>query len=79
MAAQPPGYVGQDRMAVFQLDRKRRAWKNLLDRAENFKRRLFGKLDFGLYAWAGGAGFRAAAGYDWPAFFFIACIIRYPG
>ena len=79
MAAQPSGDVCQDRVAVFQLDCKGRARKNLLNRPEDFEWRLFGKLDFGLYPGAGGAGFRAAAGYDWPAFLFIACIIRYRG
>jgi hypothetical protein len=41
MPAQTPGNVGENSVAVVKLDRKRRAWKDLLDAAVNFKRRLF--------------------------------------
>ncbi len=41
MPAQTSGNVGQNRVAVVQLNRERRARKHLLDAAVNFKRRLF--------------------------------------
>ncbi|HEY8314265.1 MAG TPA: hypothetical protein VIG51_08800 [Candidatus Baltobacteraceae bacterium] len=44
MTAQTAGNVGEDRVAVLELDRKGRAWKNLLDRAKDLERRLFGRF-----------------------------------
>ncbi len=41
MPAQTSGNVGQNHVAVVQLDGKRRARKHLLDAAVNFERRLF--------------------------------------
>jgi hypothetical protein len=42
MPAQTSGNVSQDRVAVIQLDGKRRARKDLLYAAVDFERRLFG-------------------------------------
>jgi hypothetical protein len=39
--AQAPGDVGQDRLAVLELDREGRTRKNLLDRPEQLERGLF--------------------------------------
>jgi hypothetical protein len=39
--AQPSRDVREDRMSVFEFDRERRAREDLLDRSENFERRLF--------------------------------------
>ena len=46
VAAQTAGDVGQDGVAVFELDRERRAGEDLLDRTEQLERGLFGIFDF---------------------------------
>ena len=44
MAAQAPGNVSQDRLAVLELDGERRAGKDLLDGPEQLQRGLFRDL-----------------------------------
>lgn len=63
---QPARDVGQDRLAGFELDRKGRTREYLLDRAEKFERRLFGR--FGGFAAGPGLGKRAAARYGRTGF-----------
>jgi len=58
--------VSQDRLAGFELDRKGRTRKNLLDRAEKFERRLFGR--FCRFAAGARFGKRAAARYGRTGF-----------
>jgi len=61
VAPQPSGDVGQDRLPVFQLDGERRAREDLLDRAEELERRLFGRL-FGRLRRS--RGVEGSAGYE---------------
>jgi len=44
VAPEAAGDVGQDRLAVLQLDRERRTRKDLLDRAEQLERRFLRRL-----------------------------------
>lgn len=53
MPAQTTGNMGKNYVAVIKLDREGRTWKNLLDAAVNFERRLFVvdavRLDFSCF------------------------------
>jgi len=68
MAAQTSGDMCQDGVAVLEFDGERRARKNLLDRAEELDRGLFGGLGGGFWRVVGrraaGPFIRGARSYD---------------